>query len=147
MFFKIFEIYEKFWKTHISLLLMHIQLSPSIWAKLGYSHIKIDHIADSLLKLQIKIGVHLISVELSQLLNLLLTNRLTLIFKHQCVYFFHLSTFGEFNTLYLWFQKGDPMGGHINNYLLEKSRVVHQQAGTIIFIHSTNYSKEPLNRC
>ena len=33
-------------------------------AKLGYSRIKIDHIADSLLKLQIKI----INVELSQLL-------------------------------------------------------------------------------
>ena len=43
---------------------------PSFWAKLGYSRIKIDHIADSLLKLQIKIGVHLISVELSQLLTL-----------------------------------------------------------------------------
>ena len=34
---------------------------PSFWAKLGYSRIKIDHIADSLLKLQIKIGVHLIN--------------------------------------------------------------------------------------
>ena len=38
--------------------------------KLGYSWIKIDHIADSLLKLQIKIGVHLISAELLQLLTL-----------------------------------------------------------------------------
>ena len=43
---------------------------PSFWAKLGYSWIKIDHITDSLLKLQIKIGVHLINVELSQLLTL-----------------------------------------------------------------------------
>ena len=43
---------------------------PSFWAKLGYSWIKIDHIADSLLKLQIKIGVHFINVELSQLLTL-----------------------------------------------------------------------------
>ena len=34
------------------------------------SWIKIDHIADSLLKLQIKIEVHLINVELSQLLTL-----------------------------------------------------------------------------
>jgi hypothetical protein len=42
---------------------------PSLWAKLGYSWIEIDHIAESLLKLQIKIGVHLISVELSQLLT------------------------------------------------------------------------------
>ena len=33
----------------------------SFWAKLGYSRIKIDNIADSLLKLQIKIGVHLIN--------------------------------------------------------------------------------------
>ena len=32
--------------------------------------IKIDHIADSLLKLQIKIGVHLINAALSQLLTL-----------------------------------------------------------------------------
>ena len=43
---------------------------PLFWAKLGYSPIKIDHIADSLLKLQIKNGVHLINVELSQLLTL-----------------------------------------------------------------------------
>ena len=47
---------------------------PSFWAKLGYSWFKIDHIADSLLKLQIKIGVHLINAELSQLLTLLWTN-------------------------------------------------------------------------
>jgi len=33
------------------------------------SRIKIDHIADSLLKLQIKIGVRLINDELSQLLT------------------------------------------------------------------------------
>ena len=32
---------------------------PSFWAKLGYSQIKIDHIVDSLLKLQIKIGEQL----------------------------------------------------------------------------------------
>ena len=44
---------------------------PSFWAKLGYSQIKIDHIAGSLLKPQIKIGVHLINVELSQLLTLI----------------------------------------------------------------------------
>ena len=40
---------------------------------LGYSRIKIEHIADSLLKLQIKIGVHLINVELSELLTLDMT--------------------------------------------------------------------------
>ena len=62
-------------KTQISLLPRHTQLSPIIWAKLGYSWIKIDHIADSLLKLQIKIGVHLINVELSQLLTLYSTKR------------------------------------------------------------------------
>ena len=43
---------------------------PSFWAKLGYSRIKIDHYAYSLLKLQIKIGVHLTNVELTQLLTL-----------------------------------------------------------------------------
>ena len=48
---------------------------PSFWAKLGYSRIEIDHIADSLLKLQIKIGVHLINVELSQLLTLFVTTQ------------------------------------------------------------------------
>ena len=40
---------------------------PSFWAKLGYTQIKIDYISDSLQKLQIKIGVHLISDELLQL--------------------------------------------------------------------------------
>ena len=54
--FKYFKYFEK--------------LSPIILAKLGYSRIKIDHIADSLLKLQIKIRVHLINGELSQLLTL-----------------------------------------------------------------------------
>ena len=44
---------------------------PSFLAKLGYSQIKIDHIVDSILKLQIKIGVHLTNVELTQLLTLL----------------------------------------------------------------------------
>ena len=48
-----------FWGIHNSL--------PSFWAKLGYSPIKIDYIADFLLKLQIRIGVHLITVELLQL--------------------------------------------------------------------------------
>ena len=43
---------------------------PLFLVKLGDSWIKIDHIADSLLKLQIKIGVHLINVELSQLFTL-----------------------------------------------------------------------------
>ena len=43
---------------------------PSIWVKLAYSRIKIDHIADSLLKLWIKIVVHLLNVELLQLLTL-----------------------------------------------------------------------------
>ena len=42
---------------------------PSFWAKLGYSWIKIDHIADSVLKLQIKIGVHLKNFELLKLLT------------------------------------------------------------------------------
>ena len=41
---------------------------PSFCAKLGFSRRKIDHITDSLLKLQIKIGVHLINVVQSQLL-------------------------------------------------------------------------------
>ena len=48
-----------FWDIHNSL--------PSFWASLAYSGIKIDHIVDSLLKLQIKIGVHLINIELLQL--------------------------------------------------------------------------------
>ena len=48
----------------------HTQHSPIILAKLGYSRIKINHITDSLLKLQIKIGVHLINAKLLQLLTL-----------------------------------------------------------------------------
>ena len=57
---------------------------PSFWAKLGYSQIKNDPIADSLLQLQIKIGVHLINVELSQLLTLILTRT-----EQECYRIFH----------------------------------------------------------
>ena len=57
-------------KTQISLLPSIQNSLPSFWAKLGYFWIKIGHIADYLLKLQIKIGVHLINVELLQLLTL-----------------------------------------------------------------------------
>ena len=48
-------------------------MNQKLGAKLGYSQIKIDHIADSLPKLQIEIGVHLINDELLQLPTLVIS--------------------------------------------------------------------------
>ena len=48
----------------------HTQLSPIILSQVRLFSDKNDHIANSLLKLQIKIGGHLINVELSRLLTL-----------------------------------------------------------------------------
>ena len=55
---------------------------PSFWAKLGYSRIKIDHFADSLLKLRIEIGMDLINVELTQLLTLYIIAEDEMSFNH-----------------------------------------------------------------
>ena len=57
-------------KSSQSNFIYNPQVRSYLITTVGYSRIKIDHITDSLLKLQIKIGVNLINVELSQLLTL-----------------------------------------------------------------------------
>ena len=78
-YFKFFEKGSKWTKNS-----NFFASEPIFWANLDYSRIRIDHMADSLLKLQIKIGVDLINVELSQLLTLYLTQRLPSITKIAC---------------------------------------------------------------
>ena len=59
-FFKYFQIFQIFKKDNLNEPKTQIQdihnSLPSFLAKLGYSRVKINHIADSLLQLQIKIG-------------------------------------------------------------------------------------------
>ena len=76
-FLKYFEKRSKWTKNSnffASEAYLHNSL-PLFWAKLGYSQIKTLHIADSLLTLQIKIGVHLISDKLLQLPTLASSNK------------------------------------------------------------------------
>uniref|UniRef100_A0A4W5JNC7 Myosin ID n=1 Tax=Hucho hucho TaxID=62062 RepID=A0A4W5JNC7_9TELE len=56
------------------------------------------------------------------------------------------SRFGKYMDINFDF-KGDPIGGHINNYLLEKSRVIFQQEGerrgSESLLRSLHVSKDP----